>query len=68
MHSTHNCLVSAYIEKLIKASLSLTHVDGFLRQVAFFSLQLWPCWDTPARLELELVSSPKLTLAVEVFG
>jgi hypothetical protein len=33
---------------------------------------LWPCLDTPAGLELELVSnsssSPKLTLALEVFG
>jgi hypothetical protein len=33
---------------------------------------LWPCLDTLAGLELELVSnsssSPKLTLALEVFG
>jgi hypothetical protein len=32
----------------------------------------WPCLNTPAVLELELVSnsssSPKLTLALEVFG
>jgi hypothetical protein len=32
----------------------------------------WPCLDTPAGLELELISnsssSPKLTLALEVFG
>jgi hypothetical protein len=32
----------------------------------------WPCLDTPAGSELELVSnsssSPKLTLAQEVFG
>jgi hypothetical protein len=32
----------------------------------------WPCLDTPAGLELDLVSnsssSPKLTLALEVFG
>jgi hypothetical protein len=37
-----------------------------------FFVRHWPCLDTLAGLELELVSnssySPKLTLALEVFG
>jgi hypothetical protein len=60
----HICLSTMLTQTSHHGVLSIPHIIA----LAIY----WPCLDTPAGLELELVSnsssSPKLTLALEVFG
>jgi hypothetical protein len=66
-------------QKIIIPSAKLTILVSIDQDINYAQIKLincgvllWPRLDTPAGLELELVSnsssSPKLTLALEVFG